>query len=115
VYIFVFVSLCRSLHFFLQHEEAETAFALERSKLVPEQARIATDMMKFQDTPNPNSLKFIPGCPVLGSGGGTLDLPNARSAMVYRTRLQLIVSDFHKFASYLRCHLSQKRFSASMM
>ncbi len=39
-------------------------------------------MMKFQDTPNPNSLKFFPGSPVLGSGGGTLDLPTARAAMI---------------------------------
>lgn len=49
---------------------------------MPELARAATDMMKFQDTPNPNSLKFVPGCPVLGVGGGTLDLPTARAAMV---------------------------------
>jgi hypothetical protein len=39
-------------------------------------------MMKFQDTPNPNSLKFFPGSPVLGSNGGTLDLPTARAAMI---------------------------------
>jgi hypothetical protein len=54
---------------------------------VPELARAATDMMKFQDTPNPNSLKFVPGCPVLGVGGGTLDLPTARAAMVIRNNL----------------------------
>lgn len=65
-----------------EHEEAEAAFATERAQRVPELARAATDMMKFQDTPNPNSLKFVPGCPVLGVGGGTLDLPTARAAMV---------------------------------
>ena len=73
-----------SLTQLLQHEEAEAAFAQERSQRVPEKSRAATDMMKFQDTPNPNSLKFVPGCPVLGVGGGTLDLPTARAAMVIR-------------------------------
>jgi hypothetical protein len=66
----------------LQHEASEAAFAKERSQRVPEKERAVSDMMKFQDTPNPNSLKFFPGCPVLGSGGGTLDLPNARAAMI---------------------------------
>lgn len=70
-------STAQDLHLklLLEHEESEAAFAKERSQLVP-------DMMKFQDTPNPNSLKFFPGSPVLGSGGGTLDLPTARAAMI---------------------------------
>jgi hypothetical protein len=85
---------------FSQHEEVEAAFAKERVQRVPEQARAASDMMKFQDTPNPNSLKFIPGCPVLGVGGGTLDLATARAAMVFRNppnashALYIIILDF---------------------
>ena len=89
------LSLILPLPSLTQHEEAEAAFAKERSQRVPEQARAATDMMKFQDTPNPNSLKFVPGCPVLGVGGGTLDLPTARAAMVITSALETP----HSFAS----------------
>ncbi|XP_022100228.1 NFU1 iron-sulfur cluster scaffold homolog, mitochondrial-like [Acanthaster planci] len=35
--------------------------------------------IQTQDTPNPNSLKFIPGVPVLDQGG-TVDFPSARTA-----------------------------------
>ena len=35
--------------------------------------------IQTQDTPNPNSLKFIPGVPVLDQGG-TIDFPSARTA-----------------------------------
>ncbi|XP_070544235.1 NFU1 iron-sulfur cluster scaffold homolog, mitochondrial-like [Ptychodera flava] len=38
---------------------------------------VRTMFIQTQDTPNPNSLKFIPGVPVLESG--TMDFPNARS------------------------------------
>lgn len=34
--------------------------------------------IQTQDTPNPRSLKFLPGKPVLGSG--TLDFPSSSSA-----------------------------------
>ncbi|GFG29633.1 hypothetical protein Cfor_10453 [Coptotermes formosanus] len=40
--------------------------------------------IQTQETPNPNCLKFIPGVPVLGSGG-TMDFPNGQSA--YRSPL----------------------------
>lgn len=35
--------------------------------------------IQTQDTPNPNSLKFIPGVPILGEGC-TKDFPNAKDA-----------------------------------
>ncbi len=35
--------------------------------------------IQTQDTPNPNSLKFIPGVPVLENG--TMDFPNQQSAI----------------------------------
>lgn len=34
--------------------------------------------IQTQETPNPNSLKFLPGCEVLSSG--TMDFPNVREA-----------------------------------
>lgn len=94
-----------------QHEEAEAAFATERSQRVPELARAATDMMKFQDTPNPNSLKFVPGCPVLGVGGGTLDLPTARAAMVIRNNLSPPRCRHHHY--FLRYLLLPKQYFVS--
>lgn len=35
--------------------------------------------IQTQDTPNPQSLKFLPGCPVL-EGGGTYDIPSLTAA-----------------------------------
>ncbi|CAG2107608.1 unnamed protein product [Medioppia subpectinata] len=35
--------------------------------------------IQTEDTPNPNSLKFVPGVPVMSSG--TIDFPNVRSAL----------------------------------
>lgn len=39
-----------------------------------------TMFIQTQDTPNPNSLKFIPGVEVLGTGK-TKDFPNVRDAL----------------------------------
>ncbi|CAF3380919.1 unnamed protein product [Rotaria sp. Silwood1] len=39
-----------------------------------------TMFIQSQETPNPNSLKFLPGRPVLDSGVGTRDFPNIQSA-----------------------------------
>ena len=39
---------------------------------------VRTMFIQTQDTPNPNSLKFLPGKDVLGSG--TMDFPNVRAA-----------------------------------
>ena len=36
--------------------------------------------IQSQETPNPNSLKFLPGRTVLGSGLGTKDFPTIQSA-----------------------------------
>jgi hypothetical protein len=36
--------------------------------------------IQSQETPNPNSLKFLPGRPVLDSGVGTRDFPSVQSA-----------------------------------
>jgi hypothetical protein len=36
--------------------------------------------IQSQETPNPNSFKFLPGRPVLDSGVGTKDFPNVQSA-----------------------------------
>ena len=36
--------------------------------------------IQSQETPNPNSLKFLPGRPVLDSGVGTRDFPSIQSA-----------------------------------
>jgi hypothetical protein len=36
--------------------------------------------IQSQETPNPNSLKFLPGRPVLDSGVGTRDFSNIKSA-----------------------------------
>ncbi len=36
--------------------------------------------IQVHDTPNPLSLKFVPGVPVLGDGGGTVDFPSRTAA-----------------------------------
>lgn len=36
--------------------------------------------IQTQDTPNPNSLKFLPGVPVLEEPGQTIDFPNGQAA-----------------------------------
>lgn len=36
--------------------------------------------IQSQETPNPNSLKFLPGREVLGTGVGTRDFPTIQSA-----------------------------------
>jgi hypothetical protein len=36
--------------------------------------------IQSQETPNPNSLKFLPGRPVLDAGVGTRDFSNIQSA-----------------------------------
>ncbi|XP_041362557.1 NFU1 iron-sulfur cluster scaffold homolog, mitochondrial-like [Gigantopelta aegis] len=41
-------------------------------------SQVRSMFIQTQDTPNPNSLKFIPGVPVLEAG--TFDFPNAQSA-----------------------------------
>ena len=47
---------------------------------IPHNINIARSMfIQTQDTPNPQSLKFLPGRKVLEEGG-TLDFPNASSA-----------------------------------
>jgi len=47
----------------------------------PSHSKILTRTMfiQTQDTPNPQSLKFLPGCPVL-EGGGTYDIPSIANA-----------------------------------
>jgi len=40
-----------------------------------------TMFIQTQETPNPSSLKFLPGRPVL-EGGGTLDMPNLAAAKI---------------------------------
>lgn len=47
----------------------------------PSHSKILTRTMfiQTQDTPNPQSLKFLPGCPVL-EGGGTYDIPSISNA-----------------------------------
>ena len=47
--------------------------------------------IRVQDTPNPNSLKFIPGCEVLESG--TMDLPSATHG--YRSPLARLLFRVH--------------------
>lgn len=50
-----------------------------RARLVVLNSR--TMFIQTQETPNPSSLKFLPGRPVL-EGGGTLDLPNLAAARI---------------------------------
>ncbi|XP_077999286.1 NFU1 iron-sulfur cluster scaffold homolog, mitochondrial-like [Glandiceps talaboti] len=60
-----------------QHPSARNLPCLKLSPaLVSQPAR--SMFIQTQDTPNPNSLKFVPGVPVLESG--TMDFPGARTA-----------------------------------
>ncbi|XP_006814052.1 NFU1 iron-sulfur cluster scaffold homolog, mitochondrial-like [Saccoglossus kowalevskii] len=60
--------------------------SLQQPKLLMKKERVPTTLVtqvrsmfiQTHETPNPNSLKFIPGVPVLGSG--TMDFPTARVA-----------------------------------
>lgn len=49
--------------------------------------------IQTQDTPNPNSLKFIPGKPVLETR--TMDFPTAAAA--FRSPLARYITIFHLF------------------
>ncbi|CAF1207417.1 unnamed protein product [Rotaria sordida] len=48
-----------------------------------------TMFIQSQETPNPNSLKFLPGRPVLDSGVGTRDFPTIQSAYISPLAKQL--------------------------
>ena len=48
--------------------------------------------IQTHDTPNPNSLKFVPGVPVMSQPGVTMDFPNVKAAAV---------SPLAKYAKYL--------------
>ncbi|CAF1173032.1 unnamed protein product [Adineta steineri] len=49
--------------------------------------------IQSQETPNPNSLKFLPGRPVLDSGVGTRDFPSIQSAYISPLAKQLFRVD----------------------
>jgi hypothetical protein len=55
--------------------------------------------IQSQETPNPNSLKFLPGRPVLDSGVGTRDFPTIQTA----------------FPSPLAKYVSNVRFSSKVL
>ena len=75
-------SVCR---FFLNHNNVTRSmvtFRLGSDRLRPEplvKQCIRNMFIQTQETPNPNSLKFLPGVRVLDSG--TRDYPNIRAAM----------------------------------
>lgn len=48
-------------------------------RLIPFKIQSRGMFVQTQETPNPNSLKFIPGVPVLGSG--TMDFPTPQSSL----------------------------------
>jgi hypothetical protein len=54
--------------------------------------KVRTMFIQTQDTPNPNSLKFIPGVPVLDTPT-TVDFPNPQSAIRSPLALQLFRID----------------------
>ncbi|XP_072743605.1 NFU1 iron-sulfur cluster scaffold homolog, mitochondrial isoform X1 [Anoplolepis gracilipes] len=61
-----------------RYSDGETSFLVLHSPSISSQQR-RNMFIQTQDTPNPNSLKFIPGVPVLGEGC-TKDFPSAKDA-----------------------------------
>lgn len=60
--------------------DSKTSVSILSSKHSPISSQQRRNMfIQTQDTPNPNSLKFIPGVPVLGEGC-TKDFPSAKDA-----------------------------------
>lgn len=62
--------------------------------------------VQTQETPNPNSLKFLPGCEVLSSG--TMDFPNVREATSSPLAKFVNINLLYKF--YSVCGFSQTSF-----
>ncbi|XP_043665792.1 NFU1 iron-sulfur cluster scaffold homolog, mitochondrial-like [Vespula pensylvanica] len=67
------------LHTDLQSFKSRQHVLCNKSKYDITQFQKRNMFIQTQDTPNPNSLKFVPGVKVL-EGGGTKDFPNATDA-----------------------------------
>ena len=55
--------------------------------------------IQSQDTPNPNSMKFLPGRPVLDSGVGTRDFPSMQAAYLLPLA-KFVINTHFPFFSY---------------
>ena len=53
-----------------------------------------------KDTPNPECLQFLPGQDVMGSGGGTMDFPNIKAALISPLARRLFAMDGIKGVFY---------------
>ncbi|KAI4484601.1 hypothetical protein M0804_007167 [Polistes exclamans] len=68
-----------NLHTDLQNFKSRQHVLCNKNKYNLSQLQKRSMFIQTQDTPNPNSLKFLPGVKVL-EGGGTKDFPNATNA-----------------------------------
>lgn len=78
------IKLASNIRYINFYKNTETSNKLFKTKIPNISQNFTRNMfIRVQDTPNPNSLKFIPGCDVLESG--TVDIPSASQA--YRSPL----------------------------